>query len=110
TDIAGGEDPRHAGLEQVWLALEPPALRFRSEIGSREDVALLVAGHDAVEELRVRRGADEHEECRCLELGAFAMTLDDDGSESRLASGTGFAAELADRRLGAELDVRRARD
>ena len=51
--------PGHARLQHVRIALERPAGRLGVEPG--EDEAVLVAGHDALEPVRARRGADEHE-------------------------------------------------
>jgi dienelactone hydrolase len=64
-DIAGGKDPGDARFQPERLALEGPVLRARClavgarQIRVRQDEAVTVSLHDAVEPLRVGHGADE---------------------------------------------------
>jgi len=60
-DVAAGEDPGHARLEQVRVALERPAAR-RAHVGAREDVAALVQRDSVGKPAGVGVCADEDEE------------------------------------------------
>jgi hypothetical protein len=91
---------RERCLEQVRLALEP--LRFRPRSGP-VSTSLFVARHDPSRSCVW--GGREHEERRSR--GSVCSPRRSTTIEPRLAPGP-HRAQLADRRLGAQLDVRRA--
>ena len=60
-DIAGGENRRHARLEQKGTAIERPSAVI-SKIRSREDETLGIPGDPPWQPLGVRAGSDHEEE------------------------------------------------
>src|SRR3712207_3626594 len=59
--VAGYEHARHARLERVRIAAEPPELAWH--VGAGEDEPALVARHDSLEPRRPWSRSDEDEAC-----------------------------------------------
>src|SRR5215510_5118 len=57
TNVADGEDPRSARLEEKWVAVELPSHRLAGgspgEVGTRQHVPLVVELHEPLDHVRV---------------------------------------------------------